>query len=386
MKIGFVVERPTQFEAPFYCHATRAGGAELKVLFTALHPGDPVFDPELGRAVSWDLDLLDGYEHSAPDAGLGTWLSREIRPGAFDLLIINGYTQRAYAQAARRARRARIATALRLDSATFDGDPPPGLTKRLILAVLRRRFDLFLGVGSLTRRYLESCGVPPERIGLFPYAIDDERFRAGSKMTPEERRSLRERYGLPETGPVVLAVAKLHPRETPWDAIRALPRVADPSVILAIAGDGPDRAAAEAEAQRLAPDRVRFLGYVPYAELPRLYGVADAFVHAPREERWGVSVAEALAAGLPVVVSSRVGAGYDLIDERESGYRYPAGDSAALAVRLGEALALPADRVSAAADETLAKWGYAASWDHLREAAARVIARRAEHHDRGAAA
>ena len=66
MNIVFVVERPTQFEAPFYRFAARNpgdAGHELRVLFTGTDVAEPVFDPELGRPVSWGIDLLGGYPH-----------------------------------------------------------------------------------------------------------------------------------------------------------------------------------------------------------------------------------------------------------------------------------------------------------------------------------
>lgn len=378
MRIVFLVERPTQFEAPFYRFAAADPAHQLRVLFTGAAPGAPVFDPELGRPVEWGIDLLGEYPHAvAPAAGRGRWLAGELRRGGCDLLIVNGYTRRDYLEAAWRARRAGIATALRLDSVLWKrGAAPPRGRRLLFGAALRRLFDLFLGVGSLTLDYLDACGVPAERRGLFPYAVDVAHFRAaaaaaagGAATAGAGREAARRRLGVPPGARVVLAVAKLNRREAPWDAVAALPRMA-PDTWLVIAGDGEERAELE---RRSAAGRVRFLGYVAYAELPALYAAADLFVHAPREERWGVSVAEAMACGLPVVVSSRVGAGVDLVEAGANGWTYEAGDAAALARRAGDALALDRTAVEAANRAVLARWDYAASWRHLLDAGQRIV-------------
>ncbi len=386
MKITFLVERPTQFEAPFYRFAARDRRHQLRVLFTGSTPGKPVFDPELDRTVSWGIDLLSGYPHAAaPERGRGRWLAQQIAPGSCDLLIVNGYTRKHYLLAAALARRARIATALRLDSVLWGVNAPRRAVKRALFALLLRPlFDLYLGTGSLTLDYLAACGVPQVRRGLFPYAVDVEHFRhAAARVSPAARTAERQRLGLAvDAGGgarAVLAVAKLNAREAPWDLLRALPLL-PPHVHLWIVGDGPARA--ELERLAAAPagpaagpssGRVHFLGYVPYAELPRLYAAADLFVHPVAEERWGVSVEEALACGLPVVTSSRVGAGYDLVAAGANGGMYPAGDPAQLAAQISLALALDRAAVAAANRQILERWDYAATWRHLLDAAGRIV-------------
>ncbi|HKV06525.1 MAG TPA: glycosyltransferase family 4 protein [Thermoanaerobaculia bacterium] len=363
MRIAFLVERPTQFEAPFYRFAARDPENELRVLYTAPDLAEPVHDPELGRTVSWGIDLLGGYPWEVcPRRGLG----ERLRKDGCDLLIVNGYTRRIYLEAAVRAKRAGVATALRLDSVLWGGSPARDLAKRVFFATwMRGLYDLFLGVGSLTLDYLRAQGVPPERTGLFPYAVDVEDFRSRSALSQEERQAVRDRLGVPRDARVVLSLAKLSAREAPWDLLHAR-RGED--VWLVLAGDGPERAALERE----AGPRVRFPGYVPYPELPALYAAADLFVHPAREERWGVSVQEALACGLPVVASSRVGAGVDLIAPGENGFPYEAGDEAGLAVRVEEALALEPERVRARSADILSRWDYNATWTHLLEAASRI--------------
>lgn len=372
MKIAFLVERPTQFEAPFYRFAAGDPEHRLTVFFTRADSGEAVYDPELGREVRWGIDLTGGYPHEVtPGNGAGRWLGKRFREEGFDLVIVNGYTQRIYLAGALAARRRGIATGLRLDSALWPGSVGPSPARRLLFAaLLRPLFSLFFGVGSLTRRYLLALGVPEERIALFPYAVDVEHFRRGAALTPEERAAGRRRYGLPAEGPVILAVAKLSEREAPWDLLRALARSERPPT-LALAGDGPLRGEVEAFVRERRLTGAHLLGYVPYPELPALYGLSDLFVHAPREERWGVSVAEALAAGLPVVAGDRVGAAHDLLIPGETGFLYPIGDDAALAQRLTEALALPREETARRNRELLTGWDYAAAWRGILRAAGR---------------
>lgn len=373
MKITFLVERPTQFEAPFYRFAARDPEHELRVLYTGADVAEPVFDPELGRAVSWGIDLLGGYPcEVCPQTGAEAWLAERLRPERCDLAIVNGYTQPLYRLGARTAKRAGVATALRLDSVLWDASALRNFAKRLLFDLyLKRTYGLFLGVGSLTWEYLRAFGVPKERAGFFPYAVDVEEFR--SRCSQADRAGMRERLGVPTGARAVLGLAKFNDREAPWDLLRAFAHVQGGDVWLVLAGDGPARTRLEEAARNEGLTRVRFPGYIPYPELPALYAAADLFVHPAREERWGVSVQEALACGLPVVASSRVGAGYDLIEAGNNGFVYPVGDPESLALHIEGALALPPERVRERSREILARWDYAAVWRNLLEAASRAV-------------
>ncbi|HEV3076764.1 MAG TPA: glycosyltransferase family 4 protein [Thermoanaerobaculia bacterium] len=388
MKILFLVERPTQFEAPFFRYvAARHPDHTLRALFTAPDPAAPAYDAELGRRVDWGIELLgDGYSHAElPAARRRQWLAGELRRESWDLLITNGYKGRDALVAAWLARRAGIATALRLDSVTSPSRPRRAAKRLLFAGVLGRLYDVFLGVGSRTIEFLEGCGIDEARRGLLPYAVDGDSFRAGSRISPDERAAERRRLGVAGAAgaKVVLAVAKLNDREAPWDLVEALPGLRA-GVELVVAGDGPALAGLRARAEALAPGRAHFPGYVQYPRLPVLYGAADLFVHTARQEYWGVSVAEALACGLPAITSASVGAGLDLIRPGRNGFVYPAGDVAELAKHVNEALEWPRSEVARANEEILAGWDYAAAWRHLLAGAERARARAAERARAGA--
>jgi len=97
----------------------------------------------------------------------------------------------------------------------------------------------------------------------------------------------------------------------------------------------------EAELPRLlAPlpahlrERITYAGFQAPEELPRFFGQADVFVLPSRYDGWGVVVNQALGAGLPIICSDMVGAGRDLVEDEINGFRFPAGNAAALAEKM----------------------------------------------------
>jgi glycosyltransferase involved in cell wall biosynthesis len=378
MKIVYVVARPTQFEAPFFRFAARDPRHELRVIFTDSDPAGAVFDAELGRTIDWGIDLTGGYSYEqCPSQGRAAWFRARLGREACDLLITNGYTSRVYVGAAVTARRARVATGLRLDSVPRSGLARFLLKRALFALALRPMYDVFFATGSLTMRYLRAMGVPRERTALFPYAVDVEHFRVKARISGEQRRGLRARLGVPPAAKVVLSLAKFIEREAPWDLLRAFANDAGTDVWLVLAGDGPQRRDLEGFAAQHGHGRVRFPGYVPYRELPASYAAADLFVHPAREERWGVSVAEALACGLPVIASLGVGAAADLVVTGQNGYTYQAGSCEELSRVMLAGLDLDRERVRRHSEGILAKCDYRATWESLVAAAERMAGQRA---------
>jgi glycosyltransferase involved in cell wall biosynthesis len=76
--------------------------------------------------------------------------------------------------------------------------------------------------------------------------------------------------------------------------------------------------------------RVEYAGFQPPEALPAVFARADIFVLPSRYDGWGVGVNQAIAAGLPVICSDQVGAGFDLVNEGINGMRTPSGNVASL--------------------------------------------------------
>jgi glycosyltransferase involved in cell wall biosynthesis len=92
---------------------------------------------------------------------------------------------------------------------------------------------------------------------------------------------------------------------------------------LVLLGDGPLRPTLGSQIDALGLEKHVFMhGFKQYAELPVYYGLARAFIHASTTEQWGLVVNEAMASGLPVLVSNRCGCAMDLVSEASTGFTF----------------------------------------------------------------
>lgn len=141
--------------------------------------------------------------------------------------------------------------------------------------------------------------------------------------------------------PVVLAIGRLVPEkgyDVLLDALALLPV----DVRLVVLGEGPEREALMAQAQRLGvASRVEFAGFMP-DPAPALHA-ARCLALASRSEAFGNVVVEALGHGLPVVASMAGGPAEILHGRPECGTLVPVDDAPALAAALAQALAYPGD-------------------------------------------
>ena len=170
--------------------------------------------------------------------------------------------------------------------------PHFALPRRLIGAALREA-DALIAVSAGLAEGLIALGAAPGKVTVLRNGVDLAAF-----APPTDRAALRAELGL--SGPVILSVGHLIERKAHHHVIGALAEL--PGASLLIAGEGPERRALAALAERLGvAERVHMLGARPHAELAKLYGAADALVLASTREGWANVMLEAMACGTPVV-------------------------------------------------------------------------------------
>jgi glycosyltransferase involved in cell wall biosynthesis len=129
-------------------------------------------------------------------------------------------------------------------------------------------------------------------------------------------------------------------------------------------GEGPERARLRHLADELGV-RLVLTGDRPWERIVEAYVAADVFALLSEREPWAVVVNEAAACGLPLVLSDRVGAAHDLLEDGENGALVAAGDVAGAAAALRSLANDPAERrrMGTRSRELVQGWGYGPSVD-----------------------
>ncbi|MBM3796828.1 MAG: glycosyltransferase family 4 protein [Acidobacteria bacterium] len=338
-RLAFVVTHPIQYYVPLYRLLAKRGDLEIKVFFT-WHAGEGgQFDPGFQREIAWDIPLTEGYgfeavTNSAPDAGPHRFggircpdLAARVLAWRPDAVHLTGYAYDAHLRLLRRLRRRGVPVLFRGDSHLLDAAPA---WKRLLKGVVLRRVfawpDVFLFTGQHNRRYYEAFGVPAAKLVACPHSIEVSRFADNTEQHEREAAHWRTSLNLPTTTPVLLFAGKFEPKKRPVEFARAFRQLGRTDLRLVMLGDGPLRAAVEAEAAQ-APELIRLLPFQNQSRMPVTYRLGDVFVlPSAHDETWGLAVNEALCCGRPVLVSDKVGCAPDVVVAGQNGEVFPADD------------------------------------------------------------
>lgn len=385
-RIAFLNTHPIQYYAPLYAFLNRAEDLEVTALYLSDFSLRGGMDKGFGQSVTWDIDLLEGYDARFVGEAARTRVRRGffsltapeiwgmVRRARFDALILHGHNFAAHQIALAAARSVGTKVFYRAD--THLGKARSGLRRRVRPWIMGTYFRLFhgcLAVGELNADYYRAMGVPETKIFNVPFAVDNQRFADAAAMPAEDRRALRAEWGVPDDRPVICFAAKLVAQKRPTELIEACAMLAARGLKfhLLMAGSGELQPELEAMARnRLPPDSFHFPGFVNQSALPRFYAASEVFVLPSTNEAWGLAVNEAMAAGLPVVICREIGCTPDLLREGENGHALAPGDVQGMADALENIIADPTrqQQMAASSRQIIAGWSFAECEAGIRQA------------------
>jgi phosphatidyl-myo-inositol alpha-mannosyltransferase len=290
------------------------------VVITSHVPGYDGNDPLVERIGTSRLVYWNGaFDRITVGWGLSRRLEAVLRGGRFDLVHVHHALATTLGILAPRV-------ALRLDIpvvGTFHTWFPRSFAYRLFrrpLQDLLRRFAAAIAVSRCVvqamSRYFDA------EWHVIPNGVDLEVFHPGGH---QER---------PPTGPVLLFLGRLDPRNGVGTSLGAMPRVIArcPTTQLVVAGGGPLRQYYERRARRMGVD-VRFLGQV-YEERASLYRSADLYLCPTTRASFGLTLLEAMACGTPLIASDIPGF-RELLSTERSGFLVPSDNPSCWAEAIG---------------------------------------------------
>lgn len=213
-------------------------------------------------------------------------------------------------------------------------------------------------------QYHQSIGVQSNQLAITPYVVDEELISRVHSATQVD--AFRMANAIPTNAFVFVFCAKFIERKRPLDVIAAFAQVANlgKESYLIMIGDGPLKNEMEETVRNLnIVDKVLFPGLIPYMRLPEWYTASDILVFSSQHEPYGLPVNEAMLCGIPVIVSDRIGARLDLVEEGITGWIYPVGDVNALASCMDDAISHPAQvkQMGITAQAKMNNWSSAAN-------------------------
>lgn len=365
--LAILTTHPIQYQVPLWQALARDGRVPFEVWYLTDHGTRRSRDREFGQTFAWDIDTLSGYNHRfldvAPQATPSSFWKCRLRERLRDrlknrgvkALWIQGWQVAAYWQAVREAQSAGVEVWLRGESNSLA--PAPSWEKnlrRLKNGWLFQRVDRFFYIGAANRQLYQESGIAESKLYSAPYAVDNDRFAIQAAALRPRRAELRKKWGISQDAYCVLFCGKFIPKKRPFDLIAAARKLIEkgglPNLHLLFVGSGtlgPElrrvckvvfdaeafshSASASNKDTALMKPPATFAGFLNQTEISEAYVAADCLVlPSDYRETWGLVVNEALASGLPSLVSQACGCA----EELSTGGAFDLGDVEMLSSKL----------------------------------------------------
>ncbi len=378
IRLAYIVSHPIQYQAELLRCIAADPSVDLTVFFCSDFSLRAYRDAGFGVALAWDVPLTDGYRHvvlhrwrdtsnPGPFAPVSRGILRALRRGVhgktFDAVWIHGYSSINAIHGIAAARLLGLPVLLRAEPWLSDRHRSPLKLhlKRLFFLALRPNIAAVLPIGTRNAEYWHSYFGARFPSFAMPYAVHNLFFKQGRSAAAATRAGLQRTLDLDPQRPVILFAGKLQARKHCDHLLEAFLQLeGSPQPYLVIVGDGEEAASLKRHVAASGSTDIRFAGFRNQQELPGFFDLSAVFVLPSQHEAWGLIVNEAMAAGLPVIVSDDVGCATDLVHDGNNGVVYPFGDIAALRNALLHMLQPGvAEAMGRCSEEYIARWSYA---------------------------
>ena len=247
------------------------------------------------------------------------YLLKEINTFRPSVVIMGGYNNAPMILAAFLNKLLRIKTILATDTTIYDRKR--NWIKEILKKIILKSFDYAFCVGTPQINYIKSLGFKTNNIFMAScYAVDEKKIKATYLNSTEDRENKLKLFGFQKKN--FIYVGRLSKEKNIDILLNAFNNIKDKGKDwgLIIVGDGPYRESLENIVRKEKIKDVFFTGGKSWTDVPIYYALSDVFILPSISEPWGLVVNEAMICGLPIIISSRVGASFDLIKDGVNGF------------------------------------------------------------------
>ena len=210
-----------------------------------------------------------------------------------------------------------------LSNESTAGDHSRNKIKEFVKSLIIRRFDGFFNFGTLSKNYLLSLGGKPEQMLVNRNCVDNSALQKVYDKSIVDRKLVQQKLGLASKN--FIFVGRLIEFKNLFRFLEAFEFAQhkthqDWGII--ILGDGTLKSDLQDFVAKKSIQKISFQSGVSWQQVPEYLALSDVLVLPSYSEPWGLVVNEAMACGLPVLVSEKCGCAIDLVRNGENGYTF----------------------------------------------------------------
>ncbi|MHA6249252.1 glycosyltransferase family 4 protein [Pontibacter sp. CAU 1760] len=344
-RLAIITTHPIQYNAPVYKMLASTPELEVKVFYTLGEAYGDRVDKGFGKKISWDIPLLEGYEYkflqnASKNPGTSYFkgvinpaIISEVEKFSPTDLLVYGWSFDSHLKALRHFKN-KVNVYFRGDSTLLDEkEGIKLLLRRIILSWTYRHIDKAFYVGTNNKKYFLKHGIKDHNLIFAPHAIDNDRF-GDDTLHKDESKRIRENLGISENHIVFLFAGKFENKKNPLLLLNAFKKLNKQDVSLLLVGNGILERALRQEAAGY--DNIHFMPFQNQTRMPAVYRAGNVFVlpSSGPGETWGLCINEAMASGLAIIASDKVGCAVDLVQENQNGFIIEAGSLTSISDKL----------------------------------------------------
>ncbi|MFY7965477.1 MAG: glycosyltransferase family 4 protein [Chitinophagaceae bacterium] len=337
--MAIITSHPIQYNAPLFQLLAKRGRVEIKVFYTwGKKSIEEKFDPGFGKNIKWDIPLLDGYnyqflENTSKNPGSHNFsgiknpsIIEEIKSFSPNAILLFGWSFHSHLKVLRHFK-GKVKILFRGDSTLLDQPAAVSIKKILrktFLTWVYKHIDVALYVGECNRNYFLNYGLKENQLVFAPHFVDNNRFK--NSIDSNLVLAFKSQFSIKQDDFVYVFVGKLEHKKRPLLLLNAFADLNLQNAHLIFVGNGEQESELRQHANQFSS--IHFLPFQNQTIIPSVYATANYLVlpSGGPNETWGLVVNEAMACGIPAIVSTKVGCAADLIDNGKNGFVFKADD------------------------------------------------------------